>query len=302
MYAPFPSPLRYPGGKTFLKGFLAETIRLNQITGGAYVEPYAGGAGAALSLLFTECVSDIHINDKDPCIYSFWKAILNDTERFLERLDRTPISVKTWKEQKSIMRSPKSNSELDLGFATFFLNRCNRSGVLNGGPIGGLRQDGEYNMRVRFNKEGLRDRIHKIGLYRDRISAWNLDGVQFLKSMFTQGRIDATKSLVYMDPPYFKKAERLYSHYFEDSDHLQLSEYLNLQTDFRWVVSYDDTSMIRRLYSGAKKAFRRGYSVHSVKVGRELIMASRNCVLPRFLSGVTYSPGPSSHRAAGRIA
>ncbi len=280
MHFPFPSPLRYPGGKTPLKGFLARTIELNQIVGGTYIEPYAGGAGAALSLLFSERVSGIYINDKDPRIYSFWKAILDCTDDFLDLLDKTPVNVATWRKQRSILRDSKTKSVLKIGFATFYLNRCNRSGVLNGGPIGGLRQNGNYSIDARFNRKGLGKRIEKIGLFRERIRVSNKDGVSFLRSIFGRGEAIKAKALVYMDPPFFKKAQRLYSFYFEENDHQRLAEYLNNCADFRWVMSYDDTAHARRLYSGTRKRFLKGYSMNSVRIGRELIFASDNCSLP----------------------
>jgi DNA adenine methylase len=284
MYFSYPSPLRYPGGKTLLRDFLSDTIRINRLEGGTYLEPFAGGAGAALSLLFSERVSEIHINDKDPCIFAFWRSVLGHTEKFLDLLHRTPVTVTTWRKQKTILGNPRSHSTVELGFATFYLNRCNRSGVLNGGPIGGFKQNGNYNIDARFNKEELAKKIEKIGLYRERIAVWNSDGVTFLKTLFERRQLSRKRSLVYMDPPFFKQARRLYPFYFKDSDHDRLASYLNDEAKFHWVISYDDTSHIRNLYTGPKKVWFKGYCLQSVKIGRELIMASKGCALPRSLS------------------
>jgi DNA adenine methylase len=90
----YPSPLRYPGGKTALAPLLAETIQANGIEGGTYLEPFAGGSGLALSLLFSETVGNIHLNDLDRRIYSFWSAILKQSESFLGRLDEVKVDVK----------------------------------------------------------------------------------------------------------------------------------------------------------------------------------------------------------------
>jgi DNA adenine methylase len=280
MYDPHPSPLRYPGGKSSLTEFLSRTIRLNGLEGGTYVEPFAGGAGAALGLLFSEKVCEICINDKDPCIHAFWKSILDHTEEFLERLEQTPVTVRTWKKQKSILRSPHQHPLVEVGFATFYLNRCNRSGVLNAGPIGGMKQDGEYRISVRFNKDRLRKRIEKIALYRERIKVRNLDAVTFLRRIFEKDRIRKDSSLVYMDPPYFEKARRLYAFYFHEADHERLATYLNNNADFRWIISYDDSPSVRELYSACSKLVLRNYSVHSARIGRELLISSRSCSLP----------------------
>ena len=47
------SPLRYPGGKSALYSRLRKMIRDMDLAGCTYVEPYAGGVGAGLSLLVT---------------------------------------------------------------------------------------------------------------------------------------------------------------------------------------------------------------------------------------------------------
>jgi DNA adenine methylase len=139
------SPLRYPGGKQVLTNVLAHLIRLNELQGGVYAEPYAGGAGAALSLLFGEHVERIAINDADLCVYAMWKSILTDTDRFVAKIKRAKLTVDAWRRHRVIYRSPHGRPLLDVGFATFFLNRCNRSGIIaTGGPIGGINQTGKW--------------------------------------------------------------------------------------------------------------------------------------------------------------
>ena len=277
----YPSPFRYPGGKTALAPLLAETIKVNRLEGGIYLEPFAGGAGLALALLYSEMVGNIYLNDLDRRIYSFWTSILRQPDAFLERLDRVRVNVAEWRRQKQVMGSWKSAKLLDLGFASFFLNRCNRSGVFNAGPIGGYDQRGNYKIDVRFNKPELRKKIERIILYRERITIWNLDAIEFLKRVFRSGECSRNSSLVYMDPPYFKKAERLYPLFFRDVDHTRLAKYLNAQKMMRWLVSYDDTEEIRRLYSGTKNLLFMNYFLHSVRVGRELFIPSQNCTLPK---------------------
>jgi DNA adenine methylase len=280
-----PSPFRYPGGKTSLAPFLAEVIRTNGLEGGVYAEPFAGGAGAALKLLFYEVVSKLYINDRDQRIYSFWQAILNQTDEFIKLVENTPLTVRQWRKQKSILQANRRHSILEIGFATFFLNRCNRSGVLNGGPIGGLDQTGNYKIDARFNKKELQRKIEKIALYRDRITVKQMDAVSFLSWLFSKGAVNPERAFVYMDPPYFEKAARLYRIYFRDSDHTALAAFLNQWHTFRWIISYDDTSYIRKLYRDRLTVFLMKYSVHTTKTGRELIISSPNCALPPTLLG-----------------
>ena len=275
-----PSPLRYPGGKQFLTKFLSEAIAINNAEDGLYVEACAGGGGAALRLLFGEYVSFIHLNDADPCIFAFWRSVTRETDDFINLLNETAINVKTWRRQREIVWHPKEYSSLRLGFAAFYLNRCNRSGALNAGPIGGLDQTGNYLIDVRFNKERLRTKLERIGLYRDRISTSGQDVVRLLRSA-TAKAWTPQKTFVYIDPPYHVKGKRLYRRFFRQSDHVRLARYLNSSSGLRWIVSYDDVSSIRSLYSGEKNVIFMNYFMHTVRVGRELIIASSSCKLPK---------------------
>src|SRR5438105_15084118 len=96
------SPLRYPGGKAKLAPFLAETLRLNKLSYGTYADGFAGGAGAALELLFGGHVTNIALNDLDPLIFAMWKAILCQPARFQRRINRAPLTVDYWKTRKRI--------------------------------------------------------------------------------------------------------------------------------------------------------------------------------------------------------
>lgn len=275
-----PSPLRYPGGKTIVAPFLARTIEANRLSNASYVEPFAGGAGAALALLFAEVVSDVYLNDKDRFVFSFWKAILNETDDFLRMLETCQVNVKTWMQQRSILKNPSKHGEVEVGFATFFLNRCNHSGVLNGGPIGGLSQAGPYKIGARFYRRELVRRIERIQLYRDRIHVSRNDALRFMKYIVKSGKIDLRNALFYLDPPYLEKARRLYPLYFRHEDHVRLAKYLGTSLDFRWIVSYDDATPIRKLYTARKRSVRRKYCLHSAKVGRELLISGPHCILP----------------------
>ena len=143
------SPLRYPGGKASLSGFLTDVIDLNELRGGRYFEPYAGGAGAALALLAAGVVSDISINDADIRIFSFWKAALKQNSRFVDQVLSTPLTIEEWHNQRRVCCEPNAHDSFAVGFAAFYMNRCNRSGVLSGaGPIGGHHQSGKWRYTV----------------------------------------------------------------------------------------------------------------------------------------------------------
>jgi DNA adenine methylase len=174
------SPLRYPGGKSCLYDLISHILRLNNLERGNYIEPYAGGCGLALSLLYGGHVADIHINDIDPTIWAFWHCVLNETDALAEKIAKTPVTVDEWRKQQKIIRKKDKTNFISLGFSTFFLNRTNRSGVIeSGGVIGGLTQTGNYKIDCRYNKEDLIRRIRRIRKYKDRIHLTNMDAVNF---------------------------------------------------------------------------------------------------------------------------
>ena len=107
------TPLRYPGGKGAFAPFVKSIIKTNHLQGGHYMEPFAGGAGVALDLLFNGYVSDIHINDVDLAIYHFWRAIVNNTDNFLTLLQQAPLTIREWEKQKLILKHPKNHSDLE---------------------------------------------------------------------------------------------------------------------------------------------------------------------------------------------
>ena len=169
------SPLRYPGGKTKIAPLVNAIMKKADIKDGIYIEPFAGGCGVALALLLSDKVKHIVINDMDITIYAFWHSILNDTDEFIELIKKTQVTIEEWHKQKEIFLNKDSNKLLELGFATFFLNRTNRSGILKAGPIGGYNQTGNYLIDARFNKKNLIKRIERISQYKDKISLFNLE-------------------------------------------------------------------------------------------------------------------------------
>ncbi|WP_208856238.1 DNA adenine methylase [Sphingomonas melonis] len=178
---------------------LAAILRINNLTRGHYAEPYAGGAGLALSLLFEGHVSDVHLNDIDRTIWAFWSSVLTETTEFVRLIECTPVTIAEWHRQREIYLNESDFTDLEVGFATFFLNRTNRSGIVKGaGVIGGLSQDGAYKIDCRFNKEDLARRIRRIAKYKSRIHLHRQDALAFLDSM-DESLPD--RSFLCIDPP-----------------------------------------------------------------------------------------------------
>ena len=276
------SPLRYPGGKNSLSKFFTELVDLNDLEGGTYVEPFAGGAGAALSLLFSEKVYKIVLNDKDHFIYCLWKSILEDTDRFIRMIRETPVNISEYNRQRKILtNNSKRHGTLKKGFAAFYLNRCNRSGILKAGPIGGKDQTGKWKVDARFNKEELISRIQRIAVYAERIEVYNYDALEFLDKYLIHLPLKNEKILVYLDPPYYRKGNDLYRVYFKKDDHINFAEYFKKLENFRWLISYDDSKFIRGLFTSNNQSFLKfNYFANKAKVGRELMISSEDCILP----------------------
>ncbi len=272
------SPLRYPGGKSCLYDLLATTLRENRLEWGHYVEPYAGGCGLALSLLYGGHVSDIHINDLDVSIWSFWECVLNRTEELTTLILETPITIKEWQRQRDIQRKADVSKTLQLAFATFFLNRTNRSGIIKGaGVIGGISQTGDYKLDCRFNRQDLVNRIERISKYRSRIHLTNSDAVPFMKQMAKRLPED---TFFCIDPPYFKKGADLYTNFYNPVEHKKVADTV-LKLNQPWIVTYDHVQEIKQLYSDRRQfVFDINYSVQTKRIGSELLIASKGLRLP----------------------
>jgi DNA adenine methylase len=271
------SPLRYPGGKSAMVDLLAKIRRLNRLGGLSVAEPFAGGAGASLGLLFAEETKQIVINDADPAIHAFWWSILNCSQRFVSLLKAKRVSMAEWYRQRHIYRAKSPISRLQRGFAAFYLNRCNRSGIIrNGGPIGGVEQSGKWKLNARFNKKELQRRCERVSEYATRIHVTSLDGIEFLST------IDAESTMFFIDPPYFHKGRTLYLNSIDSKYHALLADKLASMDDSSWVLTYDDCPEVRRLYSGwaTIRPFSLRYVAAQRRTGMEVLITPKWLRLP----------------------
>ena len=272
----FYSPLRYPGGKGKILSFIIDLIKLNKLENIEYVEPYVGGAAVALGLLLNNMVSKIYINDSDKAIYAFWDSVLNYTDEFIQKIEKTPITVEEWRIQKSIYNNIEQHSDLDIGFSAFFLNRCNRSGVLKGGIIGGYEQNGKWKIDARFNKQDLINRIERIALHKDKIQLYNEDTADLLE----KHKETFKNCILYLDPPYYEKGYQLYKNHYKPSDHEKISKLVK-ELNCYWVVSYDNVDPIIALYDNIpKREFNISYSAGKNRSGKEIMFFSSNLQIP----------------------
>ena len=269
-----------------MAGLLSAIRSLNGLGQTAVAEPFAGGAGASLTLLYREDTHEIYINDADPAIRDFWWSVINRNHTFVAMLSRARITMAEWRRQRETYRTGHRISRLRRGFSAFFLNRCNRSGIImNGGPIGGVRQEGEWKLNARFSKHALRYRCERVGEYRDRIHVSGRDGIEFINGL------DTDRTFFFIDPPYYAKGRMLYLNALDEKYHRALSLQLKSMSDAAWVLTYDDCPQVRRLYRGwtTIRPFSLRYTAAEPRRGKELLITPRWLRLPQSEASVAIS-------------
>lgn len=265
------SPLRYPGGKARVAPYIASLIRAQPHRPTVYAEPFAGGAGAALRLLVDEIVRSVRINDLSPGVAAFWRSVFFNTEALASRVEQASVTMDDWHHARAVFTEPEGHDDADLGFATLFLNRCNRSGILTARPIGGMNQQGTWKIDARFNRTDLADRIRFLGQYRRRVHVSEQDGQAFVRDLEPLGQ----EAFVYVDPPYLVQGEDLYLDSLGYEDHSELAEALRA-SQLPWMLTYDVSETITRdLYAGMRAAeFSIAHTAQTQHVGAEYVIFS----------------------------
>jgi DNA adenine methylase len=272
----YPSPLRYPGGKGKVANFFKLLFLENDLLGSEYVEPYAGGASVALSLLFEEYASHIHINDLDRSVHTFWKVVLEQPEALCKRITGARLSVREWDRQRKVQLA-KDPDDLDLAFSTFYLNRTNRSGIIGGGIIGGREQTGKWKIDARWRPQDSIARIEKIARFASRITVTGLDTAAYIETVLPS--IDLP--FLYLDPPYYGKGKGLYPSFYEHEDHEKIAGLVS-SLDVPWVVSYDAEPKIESLYAdSAKLDYGLRYTAKESSEGSEVMFFSAALHIPQ---------------------
>lgn len=273
------SPLRYPGGKSKIAPLIRLIIENNQEQNNVtYIEPFAGGAGVALDLLLNGTVKQIVINDYDKAIYSFWRALKESPQDLIERIQNIPLTIDEWRHQKEIYTTQNNAYSVDLGFAAFYLNRTNRSGILTAGPIGGYKQTGNYLMDARYNRTILVQRIEEIAKYRKQIAIYNKDIRSFINNIIPRYPIS---SFIYFDPPYYVNGQRLYKNALSPSDHSKIASSIINNVNCQWIITYDDVPELREIYAGFPQGrYTLNYSAANKGKGSELMIFKSKKLIP----------------------
>ena len=272
------SPLRYPGGKGKLASFMEYMIDQLGHRGGTYIEPFAGGAGIAMELLLRNVVSRIVINDYDKAVWSFWRVILTETDRFVEEIRTVPLTMDEWQKQHEILVTQNDKYSFELGFAAFYLNRTNRSGIIKGGVIGGQEQAKDWKMDVRFKREELVTRIQRIAARKKDIKLYNKDVNSFIKNYVP---LYEENALIYFDPPYFRKGQQLYMNFFNYKDHVRIEQEIREHVNCDWIITYDYEPQIEEIYHNYNlRLYDLNYSVSTKRKANELMIFKDGIIIP----------------------
>lgn len=268
------SILRYPGGKTQLSGFVKNLLKLNCVNHPIYCEPFCGGAGIAFKLLFDHSVDAIVLNDYDIAIYSIWNAAIFESEKFISMIKNTKVDLEEWEKQHRIYKKLKNGNKysFELGFAAFFLNRTNHSGILKGGPIGGIHQKSKYRLDCRYNKDTLIKKVEAMAGFRKKISLFHMDGLKFIQDIVP--RENQSNWFIFFDPPYVGQGEFLYKNNLTMDNHKKLSEEIQ-SVHGNWITTYDVDWNIFHLYQASRRfKYKLNYSASIKRNQYELLFSN----------------------------
>ena len=268
------NPLRYPGAKSKVFDYVEKLLEVEGLKGCTFYEPFAGSASLSWRLLEENAVDNVVINEKDPLLYHFWKAVFENTEGLIQKIEQTEISIDTWKECAKYKELSYliGKTSVEIGFAGLFLNRTNFSGILKANPIGGIEQKSDYKIDCRFNTKKVIEAIQSIAGFANRVTVSNEDAIEFMRRALKYKR--NRKTFVYIDPPYYKEGPGLYRYFFTEKQHHELAKFIKTK-GFPWLLSYDDVNEIRKLYNRRTCVnLYLDYSVKTSKKGKEILISN----------------------------
>lgn len=280
------SPLRYPGGKVRMTSWLVEVFDqlVMPMEVEVWIEPFGGGAGAALMALEAHHVPDAWIVEANPALAAFWTTIMADDGRLAARVETTTPSLELFMESRETVAAAMAGESTvdreDLGYAAFVLNRCSRSGMVLGnvGPIGGKTQAGRHTVASRFHGERLADRIRAVSAFGQSFRVFEGDGISYIENLTGSGIEDEV--FVFADPPYLGVGNSLYSQGMAPEQHQRLATALQ-ECPSPWVLTYDAHPDVLDLYPDCEVVeFEIPHTAHQQQVGTEYLVLPENLPAP----------------------
>ena len=234
------SPLRYPGGKTWLIPHIREWLRYGA-PHPILIEPFAGGGIVALTAVMEGLAKRALMVDLDHDVAAFWRSALEHSQCLIDRIGAfTPTHEGV---NQLSRQAPKD--VIEHGFRTLVLNRTRRGGVL--APGASLTKNGENGNGVtsRWYPATLKKRLETIKTFQNKLSFCEGDGVQLLEDV----AIHRPGACVFIDAPYTAKSgkrpgSRLYLH--SDVNHERVFEIV-AHSRANILMTYDCSTEIVKL-------------------------------------------------------
>lgn len=273
------SPLRYPGGKSKHTGKILQYFTRKDME---YYEPFVGGGSVFLASDFSE----YSINDVHPEVFDFWRMVKEcpyDLVNLIE--EHTPIldhrgckkkskqAIDLWKR----IKEDKNNKQFAPGYRFLFLNRTCYSGIVTGGPVGGMEQKSNYPIICRWSSKRTISAILQAHEKLQNCRITNLKWQDIVKEA-------NSSSAMYLDPPYLEKGFQCYEYAFTLKDHEEFADTMKKCPGY-WIVTVDNCSGIKELWRESDQYVITEEEWHysmvdkrrKNKLGKELFIVSREC-------------------------
>jgi len=226
------SPLRYPGGKTWLIPHIREWLGRTEPE--ILIEPFAGGGIVSLTAVMEEMASCAVMVEIDRDVAAFWRAAVENGASLRDLIGEFDPTLESLRE----MEQSPPETVVEHGFRTLVLNRTRRGGVLARGASFCKTGENGKGIRSRWYPETLSSRLEAIQEYADRLSFVEGDGMKLLPVLLRGWGRDAA---VFLDPPYTaaggkRAGSRLYEH--STIDHAALFAML-AEHESNFLMTYD---------------------------------------------------------------
>lgn len=231
------SPLRYPGGKSRAVERIAALIP----TFDEFREPFVGGGSVFIHLKQKFPDKQFWINDKYLELFAFWRALQLEPNALTEQIWQ-------WKREfpvgKDLHRFLRENialfDDLKRAAAFFVFNRITFSGTTESGGFS------EQAFKLRFTDSSIH-RLEPMPEILQGVKVTNLDYETLITAM-------GENVFLFLDPPYFSaRTSALYGkngNLHKTFDHERFAATMK-SCSHRWLLTYDDSPLIRELYSFA---------------------------------------------------
>lgn len=239
------SPLRYPGGKTWLVPEIRAWVKGISARRKFFVEPFAGGAIASLTVAAENLADAVVLVERDPSVAALWALVIHGNEEDVEVLFERVLSFEMTTAAVDQVLNVYATSLVDRAFATIVKNRVHRGGILAPGASRMKAGENGKGLMSRWYPQTLVKRMRAIRAMRSRLQFFEGDAFSAIREWRHR-----KQAVWFIDPPYTaggkKAGSRLYT--YNEVDHERLfAEIAEVRGPA--MLTYDDSREVRRLAS-----------------------------------------------------